>query len=79
MALSALYLLAAYSIPSLLSSHAGALDRLTIDDAGTELRISLHVHPLARMGRVHPLPGAADPPSSEVMMDGLPGRRVVRQ
>jgi hypothetical protein len=41
MALSALYLLAAYSIPSLLSSHAGALERLTVDDAGTGLRISM--------------------------------------
>jgi hypothetical protein len=35
-----------------------------------------NAHPLAQ-GRVHPLPGAVDPPSSEVVMDGLPGREVV--
>src|SRR5215212_8572505 len=50
-----------------------------IDDAGAWLGISphTHAHPLAQ-GSVHPLPGTVDPPHSEVMVDGLPGREVVR-
>src|SRR5215210_4192841 len=79
MALSALYLLAAV-VSSLLSSHASGFHRLTIRYASTELRVSPHAqaHPLAQ-GSVHPLPRAVDAPSSEVMVDGLPGRKVVRQ
>src|SRR5438270_8737636 len=80
MTLSALYLLATV-VSTLFSSHAGALHRLAVDDASAWLRISAHTanaHPLAQ-GSVHPLPGAVDPPSSEVMVDGLPRRKVVRQ
>src|SRR5215208_3796768 len=71
MALSTLYLLAAV-VSSLLSSHASGLHRLTIRYASTGLRVSphAHAHPLAQ-GSVHPLPGAVDAPSSEVMVDGL--------
>src|SRR5918994_2245406 len=76
MTLSALNLLAAIVSP--LSSHAGGLYRLAIHYACTGLGISAHAnaHPLTQ-GRVHPLPGAVDPPSSEVMMDGLPGRKLM--
>jgi hypothetical protein len=76
-ALSALYLLATV-VPSLLSSHAGAIDRLAIYYGGTGLRISAQAHPLAQ-GGVHSLPGAVDSPSSETMMYGFPGRGVVGQ
>jgi hypothetical protein len=79
MALSALHLLAAV-VSSLLSSHAGALSRLAIDDAGAWLRISAHTdaHSLAQ-GGVQPFSGAIDTPSSEVMVDGFPRREVVGQ
>ncbi len=79
MALSSLHLLATV-VPSLLPSHARALNRLRIDDAGAWLRISPRTdsHPLAQ-GGVQPFPGAVDAPRSEVMVDGLPGREVVRQ
>src|SRR5215208_2763363 len=79
MALSPFHLLAAI-VSSLLPSHAGTLDRLAIYYAGAGLRISSHTdsHPLAQ-GGVQPLPGAVDAPSSEVMVDGLPGREFMRQ
>ncbi len=76
-AISALYLLAAV-ISSLLFAYAGALDRLAIDYASAGLRISPHTdpHPLAQDG-VQLLPGIVKAPSPEVMMDGLPRRKVV--
>src|SRR5215217_3800145 len=79
MALSTLHLLATV-VTSLLSSYTNALHRLAVDDAGARLGIpphTPHAHPLAQ-GRVHPPPCTVDPPSSEVMVDGLPGRKVVR-
>jgi hypothetical protein len=79
MALWALHLLAAV-VSSLLSSYTGALHRLAVEDAGAWLGMSAHAHahPLAQ-GGVHPLPGAVDPPSPEVVVvDGLPGWKVVR-
>jgi hypothetical protein len=60
-----------YTLPGTLPHYAGT----------TGLRISpyTHAHPLTQ-GRVHPLPGAGDPPiCSEVMMDSPPGREVVEQ
>src|SRR3712207_2743617 len=79
MALPALHLLATV-VTSLFTSYTGALDRLAVDDTGTGLRISAHTHahPLAQ-GSVHPFPGAVDAPSSEVVVNGLPGREVVWQ
>jgi hypothetical protein len=76
--LSAFDLLATV-VAALFSSHAGALDRLAIHDARARLGISVHAHPYTlAQGGVHPLPGAVEPPSPEVMMDGLPWREVVR-
>jgi hypothetical protein len=78
MALSALDLLAA--IVSSLSSHTGGLHRLAIHYARAGLRFSLHAEAQTfSQGGVQPLPGTVDAPSSEVMVDGLPGRKVVRQ
>jgi hypothetical protein len=76
MALSALDLLA--TIVSPLSSHASSLHRLAIHYAGARLRFALHADPQTfSQGGVHPLPGAVDAPSSEVMVDGLPRRKVM--
>ena len=80
MSLSALHLLATV-VPSLLLSHAGALHRLAIDDAGARLRISTHKdpHPLAQ-GRVQSFPATVDAPGPEVMVGMvLKGRELVRQ
>src|SRR5215218_5573873 len=79
MALSALYLLAAI-VSTLLPSYTGTLHRLAIHYASAWLRIPFDAdaQTLAQ-GSVQPLPGAVDPPSSEVMVYGLPGRKVVRQ
>src|SRR5215207_2473448 len=78
-AFSALDLLAAI-IASLLSSHAGALDRLRIDNTRGGLRITPKTDPQALAdGCVEPLPGTIDAPEAKVMVDGLPRREVVRQ
>src|SRR3712207_2956449 len=78
MAPSALYLLAAIVSP--LSSHTGSLDRLAVHYACAGLRISLEVYSqtLAQL-RVQILPGTVDTPSSEVVVNGLPGRKLMRQ
>jgi hypothetical protein len=66
-------------VAALFSSHTGAFDRLAIDHAGARLGISLLAHPHTLVqGGVNPLPGAVEPLSPEVMVDGLPGREVVR-
>src|SRR4051794_25778865 len=79
MAFSALDLLAAI-IASLLSSHAGALDRLRIDNTRGGLRITPKTDPQALAdGCVESLPGTIDAPEAKVMVDGLPRREVVRQ
>ena len=76
--LSALYVLAAI-VSSIFSTYARALDRLAIHYASAWLRISLHAHAQTLVqGGVHPLPSAVLTPSSKVMVDGLPGRKVVR-
>src|SRR4051812_2536555 len=79
MSLSALDLFASV-VTTLITSHAGALERLAVHHAGARMRIPLQAdpHTLAQ-GGVHPLPGAVDAPSPQVMVDGLPWRKVVRK
>jgi len=78
MPLTAFDLLASYSITAIFSAHRGTLDRLRIHHAGTGLRIPLQANPKALAdGPVDALPGAVDPPSSEVVVDGGPPRKVV--
>jgi hypothetical protein len=44
------------------------------------MRIPLQADPKAlAQGDVDPLPGAVDAPGPEVMVDGLPGRELVRE
>ena len=71
MTFSAFHLLAAI-VTALITSYARALDRLAIYYASAWLRIAFlgHSHTMAQCS-VYPLPGAIDPPSSKVMMDGL--------
>src|SRR5215207_7842415 len=70
-AFSALDLLATI-IASLLSSHAGALDRLRIDNTRGGLRITPKTDPQTLAdGCVEPLPGTIDAPEPKVMVDGL--------
>jgi hypothetical protein len=78
--LSALDLLAAI-VATLFSAYAGRLlDRLAIYYACAALRVPLntHSHPLAQ-GLVHPFPSSIQAPSSEVMVNGLPGWELMRQ
>src|SRR3712207_8788206 len=43
------------------------------------LRFALHADPQTfSQGGVHPLPGAVDAPSSEVVVDSFPRRKVMR-
>src|SRR5215212_1174432 len=79
MALPALHLLAA-AVSSLLSSYTITLERLAIHYPCAGLGITTHTstEPFAQSA-VQPFPGALDPPSSEVMVDGFPGRKVVRK
>ena len=75
--LSALDLLATV-VAAFFSAHACGLDRLAVHYACARLRVSLEAnsHPLAQSG-VHPFPCAIQAPSSEVVVDGLPGRELV--
>jgi hypothetical protein len=79
MALSALDLLGPV-VATLSSSYPGSLDRLAIHYARAGLGVPLQAdpHTLAQSG-VHPLPGSIQAPETEVVVDGLPGREVVRQ
>ncbi len=79
MSLSALHLLAAV-VSSLLSSHARAPERPVIHHAGARTRIpsDAHAQTLAQ-GGVQPLPGTVEAPGPEVVVDGLPGRKLVGQ
>ncbi len=81
MALTSFDLLASYSISVLFSAHRGSLDQLRIHHPGTGLRISPQADPKALADSlVDPLPGAIDPPLSEiVVIDGGPSREVVRK
>jgi hypothetical protein len=53
---------------------------LTIDAAGTRLALfaGRHTH-IAAEQIVHALPGAVFPPAPKVLIDNLPGRKVVGQ
>jgi hypothetical protein len=67
-------------VSSPFSAHPGRFDRLAIHHASARLGISAHTHPHSfAQGSVHPLEGALEPPSPEVVVDGLPGREVVGQ
>ena len=46
--------------------------------AGLRVPIEANTHPLAQ-GGVHPFPCPIQSPGAEVVVDGLPGREVVRQ
>ena len=80
MAFSAFHFLATYSISSLCSTDPCGLHRLAIHYACAGLRISLEAYSqtLAQVS-VQLLPGTVDPPSSEVVVNGLPRRKLVRQ
>src|SRR5215210_4992807 len=79
MALSAFHLLSSV-VTSPIPSHTGALDRLAIHHACARLRVPLQADPQTlAQGGVHPLPGAVEPPRSEIMVNGLPGWEVVGQ
>jgi hypothetical protein len=78
-ALAALDLLAPV-IATFFSAHRGSLDRLTIHDARTGLRIPLQANSQAFPDSpVDALPGTVYAPGSEVVVDGGPSRKVVRE
>ena len=81
MAFSAFHFLATYSISSLRSTYPCGLHRLAVHYACTRLRISLEAYSQTlAQGSVQLLPGTVDAPSSEVVVvDGLPGRELMRQ
>jgi hypothetical protein len=64
----------------MLFAAIGGLDRLAIDDSCAWLRISacLASETFAQ-GGVNPLPGPIPTPQAEVVRDGLPWRKLVRQ
>src|SRR5215213_9078580 len=79
MALSAFHLLSSV-VTSPIPSHTGALDRLAIHNARAGLRISLEAYSQTMaQGSVQPLPGTLDAPSSEVVVNGLPRWKLMRQ
>lgn len=79
MTLSPFRLLAAV-VTALITSHTSALVRLAVHYASAWLRIPFLAHShMTAQSSVYPLPSALTPPGSEVMVDGLPGRKVVRQ
>ena len=64
----------------LFSAHSGCLHRLGIHHARAGLRIPLQADPQAFAdGLVDPFPGTVDAPFSEVVVDGRPSRKVVRE
>jgi hypothetical protein len=67
-------------VTALFATHAGSLDRLTVDDACAGLGVPLEAdpHSLAQ-GGVHPFPCSIQTPEAEVVVDGLPGWEVVWQ
>jgi len=76
-ALSALDLLAPV-VASFLAAYAGGLHRLAIHAARTGPGIASETDPKPLSeGGVDPLPRPIDAPEAEVMVDGLPRRKVV--
>src|ERR687894_1116364 len=76
-------LAAGYLLPSTIAARPadfGRAHRPAVDDRGRGLRVAADgpAVPLAQPG-VDPLPGAGAPPSAVVVVDGRPGREVVRQ
>src|SRR5829696_6156635 len=79
MTLSALDLLSTV-VATLLSAHSGGLDRLTIHNPRARLRIPLQANPQTFSDSpVDPCPGAIDAPFPEVVVNGGPSRKVVRE
>ena len=77
-ALSSLDLLAP-GVAALLSAHPGGLYRLAIHYPCARVRVSLEAHPHSlTQGSVHPFPGSIHSSDAEVVVDGLPGREVMR-
>jgi len=77
-AFSALHFLVAI-VSSLCSTYPCGLHRLGIHHARAGLRISLEAYSQTlAQSSVHPLPGAVDTPSSEVVVDRLPRRELMR-
>jgi len=79
--LSALDLLASYSITSIFPAYRGGLYRLGIHHARAGLWISFQANPKAFAdGPVDLLPSTVDTPLSEiVVIDGGPSRKVMRK
>jgi hypothetical protein len=63
-------------LTALIAAHdARGLGRLTVHYPGAGPRAPIQAYPHApAKGGVHPLPGAIEPPSPEVVVDSLPGR-----
>jgi hypothetical protein len=79
MSLSTADLLATVVTP-IFSAHAGRFDRLRVNYPGTGLRVTPEPDAQALANDpIYLLPGTFDAPLSEVMVDGGPRRKVVRQ
>jgi hypothetical protein len=65
-------------VSSLLATHLNRFGRLGVDDACARLSIPAQAssQSLAQR-RVQPLEGPIEPPFSEPLVDGLPGRELV--
>jgi hypothetical protein len=62
------------------SPFFGRLDRLTIETPSAGLATLAGGHPdIATEQIMHPLPGTVLPPAPELLIDNLPGRKVVGQ
>jgi len=78
MSLTAFDLLASV-VATLFSTHSGSLYRLAVYYAGTGLRVSLEANPQALPeSSIDPFSGTIDTPSSEVVVDSRPSRKVMR-
>ena len=78
-ALSSLDLLTSI-VATFFAAHPGGLDALAVDDASAGLWISPEVHPCPpAQCLVQPLPSAVNAPEAEVVVDGFPGREIMRE
>jgi hypothetical protein len=79
MALATLGLLSTV-VAALFSAYPSALDRLAIDNARARLGISVQANSQALSDSlVDPFPGTIYAPFSEVVVNGGPSRKVVRE
>src|SRR5829696_2327785 len=78
-ALPALNPLARVEAP-IVPAHPRGLDALAVHDPRARFGVPPEPDPHPPTKRlVQPLPGAVDAPEAEVVVDGLPGREVVRE